>query len=104
MWIYVVTSFTRYSKVGNDARRNFESELLKDGFHHLHSNLYMRYCTTGSNAAVHKERVKKLIPCQCCDISIIMSPDAQEYNTYHSLNRRRKRRASYSKPQMVEFL
>ena len=59
MWIYVVTSFTRYSKVGREAQKQFDRILQKDGFHHLHSNLYVRYCSTASNAAIHKERVKK---------------------------------------------
>ena len=38
MWIYVVTSFTRYSKVGREAQKQFDRILQKDGFHHLHSN------------------------------------------------------------------
>ncbi len=103
MWIYVVTSFTRYSKVGRMAQKQFEKSMQKDGFHHLHANLFVRYCTTSSNATVHKERVKKLIPPCGCDISIIMSSDGQEHNTYHSLNRKRTRKYSYDKPQMVEF-
>ena len=36
MWIYVVTSFTRYSKVGRMAQKQFEKSMQKDGFHHLH--------------------------------------------------------------------
>lgn len=103
MWIYVVTSFTRYSKVGREAQRNFEKAILKDGFHHLHSNLFVRYCSTGSSAAMHKERVKEIIPCNCCDISIILSSDSQEQNTYHSIKRKRKKRLSYGKPLDVEF-
>lgn len=104
MWVYVVTSFTRYSKVGREAQNNFERDLLKDGFHHLHSNLYVRYCFTASNAVIHKERVKELIPRECCDISIILSPDSQEQSIYHSLNGRRKKRPIYGKPSNVEFI
>ncbi len=103
MWIYVVTSFTRYSKVGREAQKRFEKTIMKDGFHHLHSNLYIRYCSTSSNATMHKERVKRIIPCECCDISIIISSDAQEQNTYHSINRKRKNRPHYGKPENVEF-
>lgn len=50
MWVYVVTSFTRYNKVGRAAQKEFERNMLKDGFHHLHPNLYVRYCSTGGNA------------------------------------------------------
>lgn len=103
MWIYVVTSFTRYSKVGREAQKSFDKAIKKDGFHHLHSNLYVRYCSTGSNATIHKERVKEMIPQNCCDISIIMSSDSQEYNTYHSIHRRHKKKLSYGKPLPVEF-
>ena len=70
MWVYVVTSFTRYSKVGREAQNNFERDILKDGFHHLHLNLYVRYCFTASNAVIHKERVKELIPRECYYISL----------------------------------
>ena len=104
MWIFVVTSFTRYSKVGHEAQKIFDRELQKDGFHHLHSNLYVRYCVTAGNAAIHRERVKQIIPRECCDISIILSSDGQEQNTYHSINRRRKKRILYEKPYLVEFL
>lgn len=103
MWIYVVISFTRYSKVGREAQRLFDRDMQKDGFHHLHSNLYVRYCSTSSNATIHKERVKEMIPNVSCDISIIMSSDSQEQNTYHSINRRRKKRILYGKPLSVEF-
>lgn len=99
-----MTSFTRYNKVGREAQKEFERELHKDGFHRLHANLYVRYCTTGSNAAVHKERVKRVMPCNCCDISIIMVSDSQEGNVYHSLNRRKKNKIDYSKPIVVEFI
>ncbi len=104
MWVFVITSFTRYSKVGREAQKKFESAVKKDGFHHLHANLYIRYCTTGSNAMIHKKRVKKLIPVNCCDVSIIMIPDSQEYNVYHSLKRKRTKKVLYGKPLMVEFL
>ncbi len=86
-----------------EAQKIFDRSMLEDGFYHLHANMYVRYCTTGSNAAVHRERVKKMIPCKCCDISIIMSPDSQELNTYHSLNRKHTKKCVYDKPAMVEF-
>ncbi len=103
MWIYVVISFTRYNKVGRDAQKKFEKALLKDGFHHLHSNLFLRYCSTSSNANVHKERIKMIIPQHLCDISIIFSSDSQEENVYHSLTRKRTRILQYNKPTNVEF-
>jgi CRISPR/Cas system-associated protein endoribonuclease Cas2 len=103
MWIYVVTSFTRYSKVGREAQKLFDRDMQKDGFHHLHSNLYVRYCSTSSNAAIHKERVRGMIPSASCDISIIMSSDSLEQNTYHCINRRRKKRILYGKPFHIEF-
>lgn len=103
MWIYIVTSFTRYSIIGRKAQKDFDRALLKDGFHHLHQNLYVRYCTTSSNANIHKDRVKKLIPRESCDISIIMTSDNQEQSTYHSLNRKHSKKHTYGKPMMVEF-
>lgn len=103
MWLFVVTSFTRYNKIGREAQKIFERQLKTDGFYCLHQNLYLRYCTTTSNAIVHKERIKDVIPDVCCDISIIMLPDSQEQNIYHSLKRRRSKHAVYIKPKNVEF-
>ena len=53
MWIFVVTSFTRYNKIGRENQKKFEKEVMKDGFYHLHSNLYVRYCVSSKNAVVH---------------------------------------------------
>lgn len=103
MWIYVVTSFTRYNKVGRKAKDTFQKALVKDGFFQLHENLYVRYCGTVGNANMHKERVKKVIPIKCCDVSIIMSADSQESNIYHSLNRKRSKCIVYGKYGNVEF-
>ena len=36
MWIYVVTSFTRYSKVGRAAKQTFQDALQRDGFFRMH--------------------------------------------------------------------
>lgn len=103
MWIYVVTSFTRYSKVGRKAEKDFCRALMRDGFQCLHANLHVRYCTSSSNALMHKERVKRLLPSKGCDISIILSADNVEQNTYHCLLRKRKQRPDLTKPSLLEF-
>ncbi len=103
MWIFVVTSFTRYNTVGRKARGLFHKEVLKDGFFQLHENLYIRYCSTSKNALVHKERVKNLMLNRCCDISIIIVPDSMENNIYHSLGRKRSKKIIYGKHGNVEF-
>ncbi len=103
MWVFVVTSFTRYSKIGREAFKVFERKLKTDGFYRLHQNLFLRYCSTGANAVVHKKRVKNMIPDVPCDISIILVSDNQEQNIYHFLSRRHSKHIAYSKPENVEF-
>ena len=103
MWIFVVTSFTRYNTIGRKAKKAFHRAILNDGFFHLHENLYVRYCSTFTNANIHKERVKRMIPTKCCDISIILSADSQENNVFHSLNRKRSKKIVYGKHGNVEF-
>ena len=103
MWIYVVTSFTRYNKVGRMARKDFHKAIIKDGFFQMHDNLYVRYCSTGDNAKVHRERVKSMIPSKWCDVSIIMSADSQESNAFHCLNRKHSDSLVYGKYDDVEF-
>ena len=103
MWIFVVTSFTRYNKIGRENQKKFEKEVMKDGFYHLHSNLYVRYCVSSKNAVVHKARVKKAMPDEGADISILMLPGNMEQNIFHSLRRRRNKKSHYAKPSLVEF-
>ena len=82
---------------------NFHHAILKDGFFRLHENLYARYCTTASNALMHKERVKEIIPAKWCDINVILSADSQEGNVFHSLSRKRTKKIVYGKYGNVEF-
>ena len=103
LWIYVVTSFTRYSKVGREARRAFQDALQRDGFFRMHENLFVRYCTTSDNAARHKEKIKGCIPARCCDISIILSSDNTGGRAFHSLNRKRTNKVAYGKPAEIEI-
>ncbi|MBP5306514.1 MAG: hypothetical protein J6Y79_00490 [Paludibacteraceae bacterium] len=103
MWVYIVTSFSRYRKVGVNARKKFETAVKKDGFHQMYDNLFVRYCTTSDNASLHKERVKKMIPAEGCNVSIIMVSDGQGSNAYHHLKRKRKPGGVYDKPSPVEF-
>ncbi|MBR2153950.1 MAG: hypothetical protein IJ901_04970 [Bacteroidaceae bacterium] len=103
MWIYVVTSFTRYSKVGREARQAFQRVLQKDGFFRLHENLYVRHSSTHANALIHKKHIKDAIPESCCDISILLSSGGSEDNAFHSLNRKRTHKISYGRPKDVEF-
>lgn len=103
MWVYIVTSFTRYNKVGRHARNNFHRALQKDGFFHLHENLYIRHCDNSTSAAKHRERIKKLLPMEQCDVSIILSSDNTEQISHHHLTRKRSKHLIYGKHDDVEF-
>ena len=102
MWVYIITSFTRYRKIGTAARREFESAITKDGFVALHRNLFARYCTSSDNATMHKERVKKMIPERGCDVSILLVSDSNMNQAYHRLGCRRGH-GTCVKPEMVDF-
>ena len=104
MWIYVISSFTRYSKVGRKARQSFYANLQKDGFYQLHENLFMRHCQSKGNAKMHKSRVMSFLPTENCDITIIMAGDANDDYVFHSLKRKRKSKGNYCMPALVEFL
>ncbi len=85
------------------ARKVFHKAITKDGFFQMHDNLYVRYCSTGDNAKVHRERVKSMIPSKWCDVSIILSADSQESYACHCLNRKHSNSLVYGKYDDVEF-
>ena len=87
MWIYVVSDFSSTGK-GRNAKKLFHLELEKDGFLKLNANLFVRYCSSMTNAKMHKERIKKKLFANS-RISIIFVLDKQNDYSYHFYGRKR---------------
>lgn len=106
MWIYIFSRFPLYSKSGRKEHQAFCRELQKYGFHRLHPDLHIRYCTTLNNAMGHKRKITEKI-FEHSQISIIFVADKQQNYSYHHWGSQRIKKANDKilKPlEMVEFI
>lgn len=105
MWVYVVLNFPERTKVGRLARTGFYRVLEKDGFKMVTRNLYVRYCSTQTNAVKHKARIQEHI-FEKYAVSIILVADKQNESSYHYLGRRKTKKTRENPlklPEMIEF-
>lgn len=105
MWVYVVLGFSQRTKIGRQATVTFCKILEKDGFQSITKNLFLRYCSTQSNAMSHKEKIQKQI-FEKYPISIILVADKQNEYSYHYLGRKKCKKNQkdiLKPPEMIEF-
>lgn len=62
MWILVFFDLPTETKKERKAAGAFRKRLLKDGFEMFQFSIYMRFCASRENAAVHIKRVKLNLP------------------------------------------
>ena len=104
MWIFITMDFGQ-TKQGRQTKELFCRQIAKDGFSMLNRNTWVRYCSTQSNAMMHRERVKLGIPDNSC-VTLILVADKQceqMYNYYGRGTRREKAPKMPSIPNMIEF-
>ena len=104
MWVFVVMDFPSHTKKGRTEKRCFCRELEKDGFSKMHKSLYVRYCTTLSNAQMHKKRIKEILV-NNCRVSIFLIGDKQTEFSYHYLGPKSKKMSEelLKGPDLIEF-
>lgn len=105
MWIYVIMNFSERTKVERQSRIEFCKVLEKDGFQMISKNLYIRYCSTQSNALSHKEKIRDKI-FEKYPISIILVADKQNEYSYHYYGRKKCKKIQENPlkmPEMIEF-
>ena len=89
MWLYVMFDLPVETKRQRKAATNFRKNLLKDGFEMHQFSVYIRFCASSSSAAVHIERVRKMVP-EEGSVSILKVTDKQFGDTIHIVGRRAK--------------
>ncbi len=62
MWILVLFDLPTETKADRKAAGLFRKRLIDDGFTMFQFSIYIRHCPSRENAAVHKKRVKKILP------------------------------------------
>ena len=104
MWIFVTMDFGQ-TKPGQQTKELFCRQIAKDGFSMLNRNTWVRYCSTQSNALMHRERVKLEIPDNSC-VTLILVADKQCEYLYNHFGRSSHRKKSIGMPQphnLIEF-
>ena len=105
MWVYVSMSFSIRSKQKKALCEGFVRELVKDGFSKLYPTMYVRHCTTLSNAMVHRRRVmEKILPFG--KVSVILVADQQADLAYHycgTIRNQKNERKLPEIPDLIEF-
>lgn len=62
MWILVFFDLPTETKKERREYTLFRNRLLTDGFNMFQFSIYLRHCASRENAAVHVNRVKKILP------------------------------------------
>ena len=76
MWTLVMYDLPTETKKDRKVAALFRKELLKDGFNMFQFSMYVRHSASAENAAVHKRRVKNLLP-EHGKVGIIQITDKQ---------------------------
>lgn len=104
MWVFVVMDFPNHTRKGRMEKRDFCRTLEKDGFIKMHKSMYCRYCSTLSNAQMHKKRVRETMVNNCC-VSVFLIGDKQTEFSYHYLGPKSKKNSEelLKGPDLIEF-
>ncbi len=62
MWVLVFFDLPTETKAERKAAAKFRKDLLDDGFAMFQFSIYMRFCPSRENAAVHIRRTKQALP------------------------------------------
>jgi CRISPR-associated protein Cas2 len=62
MWVVAMFDLPVDTKKARRAYAQFRKKLLRDGFTRMQFSVYMRHCASEENAAVHVERVERMVP------------------------------------------
>ncbi|RIK84621.1 MAG: CRISPR-associated endonuclease Cas2 [Planctomycetota bacterium] len=62
MWVLTLFDLPVDTKKARRAYADFRKGLLKDGFTKMQFSVYARHCASEENAAVHIQRVERMVP------------------------------------------
>ena len=89
MWLYVMFDLPVETKSQRKRAAQFRKNLMKDGFGMHQFSVYIRHCASGEAAAVHIERVRRLVPEEGL-VSILKVTDKQFGDTIQFVGRKAK--------------
>lgn len=62
MWVLVFFDLPTETKKERKVYARFRKEIMADGFQMFQFSIYLRHCSSRENAAVHIQRVKRILP------------------------------------------
>lgn len=62
MWVLVFFDLPTETKKDRKIYARFRKDIMADGFQMFQFSIYLRHCSSRENAAVHIERVKRILP------------------------------------------
>ncbi|NAS32187.1 CRISPR-associated endonuclease Cas2 [Flavobacteriaceae bacterium R38] len=62
MWVLVFFDLPTETRLERKAANRFRKNLIDDGFNMFQFSIYMRFCPSRENAAVHIRRTKNALP------------------------------------------
>jgi len=62
MWVLVFFDLPTETKKERKAASRFRKDLIDDGFNMFQFSIYMRFCASRENSAVHIRRTKDMLP------------------------------------------
>jgi CRISPR-associated protein Cas2 len=89
MWIMAMFDLPVDTPLARRAYAEFRKGLIKDGFSMMQYSVYTRHCASEENAAVHFQRVRRLLPADG-EVRLLMITDKQFGRMEIYLGRRRK--------------
>ncbi len=77
MWLFVFFDLPVTTKTERKKATTFRKDLMKDGFVMMQFSVYVRHCASHESLAVHKRRVKVIMPETKGKISMLAITDKQ---------------------------
>ena len=76
MWVLVFFDMPTETKKQRKDYATFRKRLLCDGFTMFQFSIYIRHCSSGENAEIHRKRVKAILP-ECGEVGVLTITDKQ---------------------------
>ncbi len=90
MWLFVFFDLPVRTKKDRKQYSEFRRKLQQDGFTMMQYSVYTRHCASRENAAVHIQRVKKMLPPRGM-VSILQITDRQYGDILNFWGKERKK-------------
>ncbi len=98
MWMFVFFDLPVTTKKERKAAALFRKNLEKDGFSMMQFSVYIRHCGSRESLAVHRNRVKSLLP-ETGRVTILSVTDKQYGDIYNFWGKPKHAKANHDKNQ-----